>query len=109
MFDLGCEKCGGSGELLANLPGNILARVCIPCRNDAFAWIASTDTFKRCIAWSMQYEAKLFKDYDSALKISQSWIKEEEEVRRILQRWLNAQKIMPDSPLDFEEDFGEGI
>jgi hypothetical protein len=57
----------------------------------------------------MQYEAKLFKDYDSALKISQSWIKEEEEVRRILQRWLNAQKIMPDGPIDFGEDFGEGI
>jgi hypothetical protein len=104
---MGCEKCGASGELLFNLPGNVCARICISCRNDAFAWIASTDAFKRCIAWSMQHEAKLFNDFDSALKISQSWIREEEEIRRILQRWLNAEKIMPDGPLDFEEELGE--
>jgi hypothetical protein len=107
MFSVGCEKCGGSGELLFNLPGNVCAKICVACRNDAVAWVASTDAFKRCIAWSMQYEGKLFSDFDSALKISQSWIKEEEEIRRILQRWLSIEKIIMENPLDFEDDLME--
>tara|TARA_Y100000590_G_scaffold239882_1_gene269753 strand:- start:7793 stop:8122 length:330 start_codon:yes stop_codon:yes gene_type:complete len=109
VFNVGCEKCGAGGELLFSLPGNMLAKVCISCRNDALAWITSTDAYKRCTAWAMQYEAKLFKDFDSALKISSSWIKEEEEVRRILKRWLQAQKVLDEHSIDFSKGFEEDL
>ena len=105
MFNAGCEKCKAGGELLFSFPGNVCAKVCIPCRNDAMAWLSSIDAYKRCTAWAMQYEAKLFKDFDSALKISSAWVKEEEAVRKILRRWLAVPKTLDDDPLDFSKSF----